>query len=70
MNDEESSLANGMLRIAIRRMTKEHPFHAHLLSPDSLVCNPDVGTMGVTIRGGRIFGRLSRPSSWPRFVPM
>lgn len=54
MKDAESALAKGMLQIAIRRMVKEHPFHAHLLSPDSLVCDPSVGTMGVTIRGQRI----------------
>lgn len=54
MNAVDSNLAKGMLRIAIQRMVKEHPFHAHLLSPDSLVCDPEVKTMGVTIRGGRI----------------
>ncbi len=54
MNEAESALANGMLQIAIQRMVKEHPFHAHLLSPDSLVCNPGVRTMGVTICNGRI----------------
>jgi predicted metal-dependent peptidase len=53
-NDVESTLANGMLRIAIQRMVKEHPFHARLVSPDRLVCDPEVGTMGVTISGGRI----------------
>ena len=54
MKEAESALANGMLQIAIRRMVKEHPFHAHLLSPDSLVCDPGVKTMGVTICNGRI----------------
>ena len=54
MIDAESTLAKGMLRIAIQRMVKEHPFHAHMLSPDSLVCDPAVKTMGVTICNGRI----------------
>jgi len=54
MNEGESALAKGMLRIAIQRMVKEHPFHAHMLPPDSLVCDPGVKTMGVTIRNGRI----------------
>ena len=54
MTDTESTLAKGMLRIAIQRMAKEHPFHANMLSPDSLVCDPGVKTMGVTICNGRI----------------
>jgi predicted metal-dependent peptidase len=54
MIDAESTLAKGMLRIAIQRMAKEHPFHANMLSPDSLVCDPGVKTMGVTICNGRI----------------
>ncbi len=54
MMDAESSLAKGMLRIAIQRMAKEHPFHANMLSPESLICDPGVKTMGVTICNGRI----------------
>ena len=54
MIEAEFALAQGTLQIAIQRMVKEHPFHAHLLSPDSLICDPNVRTMGVTIRNGRI----------------
>ena len=54
MKEAESALANGRLQIAIQRMVKEHPFHAHLLSSDSLICDPGVKTMGVTICNGRI----------------
>lgn len=54
MNRDEAALAGGMLRIAIQRMARQHPFYAHLLSASRLTCDPDVGTMGVTIREGRI----------------
>ena len=63
MTDEEASLADGALRIAIRRMVKEYPFHAHLLSPGSFVSDPAVATMGVTVSGGRIQFRYA-----PSFV--
>ena len=54
MNISDCLLAKGMLQIAIQRMAKEHPFHANLLPPDGLLCDPEVKTMGVTIRGGRL----------------
>ena len=46
--------ASGLLKIAVRRMAKSYPFHAHLLLSEQFICVPEVGTMGVTIRDVRL----------------
>lgn len=54
MSNESEKHAAGLLKIAVRRMAKSYPFHAHLLLPERFVCVPEVGTMGVTIRDARL----------------
>jgi predicted metal-dependent peptidase len=46
--------AAGLLQIALRRMVRDYPFHAHLLSAGRIEPDPAVGTMAVTVRRGEI----------------
>jgi hypothetical protein len=46
--------ATGLLQIALRRMARDYPFHAHLLSAGRIEPDPAVGTMAVTVRHGEI----------------
>ena len=54
MNNSQEQRASGHLRIALRRMAKSYPFHAHLLQPERFYCEPGVETMGVTIRDAQV----------------
>ncbi|QDU74640.1 hypothetical protein Pan97_16520 [Bremerella volcania] len=54
MKSNLEKYASGLLKIAVRRMAKSYPFHAHLLLPEKFVCVPEVETMGVTIRDARL----------------
>lgn len=46
--------AAGFLQIAVRRMARAHPFHAHLLSLGRFVHDESIETMGVTVRRGEL----------------
>jgi predicted metal-dependent peptidase len=46
--------AAGTLRIAVKRMVKAHPFHAHVLSMARIEEDTTIDTMAVTVRGGRV----------------
>ena len=46
--------AAGLLEIALKRTARDYPFHAGLLSAGAFRPDPSVGTVGVTVRGGKV----------------
>ncbi len=63
MTRAEKAQAEGMLRIAVRRMATAYPFHAHLLSLGRFSADTTVSTMGVTMRNAHLLFLFS-----PAFV--
>src|SRR5580698_1244229 len=55
MSTELFRHAAGMLQIALRRMVRDYPFHAHLLSASRFGPDPSIGTMAVTVRNGEFW---------------
>ena len=49
-----SAEAAGVVKIAVKRMVRAYPFHAHLLSMALIEEEPDIETMAVTVRAGRV----------------
>jgi predicted metal-dependent peptidase len=54
MSTDNVCQAAGVLKIALQRMVRDYPFHAHLLSTARFQEEPAVRTMGVTVRHGQI----------------
>lgn len=54
MKPDDVDRAQGLLHIALRRMVRDYPFHAHLLSAGRFEPDPAVGTMAVTVREGQV----------------
>lgn len=46
--------AEALLKIAAKRLVRAYPFHAHLLALARLLEEPDVKTMGVTVRAAEL----------------
>jgi predicted metal-dependent peptidase len=50
----EAAEAAGVMAIAVKRMTRSYPFHAHLLSVARVEEDADIETMAVTVRAGKV----------------
>lgn len=53
-NYTDAEMAEGKVRLGIDRLAGGFPFHAAVLENLTLVCRPEVGTMGVTVSGDHV----------------